>query len=116
MKLTKETLKRIIEEELQESSSVGARALDFEKYTQLAEDIQSKLLQLGDVMQQAASKAHTADVGGSTFGDNAPDSQSISFYKMALRRQKEMQAVRDFLDSMEFLSEEQTLSNFLKNI
>ena len=113
MKLTKETLKRIIQEELQEASA--AKALDFQSYSRMAEDIQSKLLQLGDIMQQAGSKAYTSDVGGTHFGDNEPESESISFYKMTQRRQKEMEAVRDFLDSMEFLNEEQTLSNFLKS-
>jgi|11_taG_2_1085331.scaffolds.fasta_scaffold15883_4 hypothetical protein len=113
MKLTKETLKRIIKEELQEASS--AQALDFQSYSRMAEDIQSKLLQLGDVMKEAGSKSYRGDVGGSNFGDNSPESKSISFYKMTERRQKEMEAVRDFLDSMEFLNEEQTLSNFLKS-
>ena len=113
MKLTKETLKRIIQEELQEASA--AQALDFQSYSRMAEDIQSKLSQLGNLMQDAGSKTASSDLGGSNFGDNDPDSKSISFYKMTQRRQKEMEAVRDFLDSMEFLNEEQTLSNFLKS-
>jgi hypothetical protein len=119
MKLTKETLKRIIKEELQNSIQEGetgsmADILDFPEWQKLADDVGSKLLQLGNFMEQRASVAAGDDMGFS-FGEEASDSEVQSFYKMALARKKETQAIRDFLEADIFLNNKQTLMEFLQN-
>lgn len=60
MKLTKEALRQIIKEELQNSiqeAETGSLAdvLDFPEWQKLADDVGSKLLQLGNFMEQKAS-------------------------------------------------------------
>jgi len=119
MKLTKETLKRIIKEELQNSIQEGetgsmADILDFPEWQNLADDVGSKLLQLGNFMEQKASAAAGDDMGFS-FGEKAANSEVQSFYKMALARKKETQAIRDFLEADIFLNNKQTLMEFLQS-
>ena len=110
MKINKSKLRRIIKEELNEmagsSVHLGMIMDPDNKFYSLSADTQVGLLNIGDMMEAAASRAFELDSAGSP--------TLLNFYKMALSRKKEMNAVRDFLDIMEFTNQNQTLVEFLQ--
>jgi hypothetical protein len=121
MKINKSRLRRMIKEGLNEmagsSVNLGMIMDPDNKFYSLSADTQVGLLNIGDMMEAAASRAFQhdsvgmgVDMGGDKFGNPA----LLDFYRMALRRKKEMNAVRDFLDIMEFTNQNQTLVEFLQ--
>ena len=76
------------------------------KFYSLSADTQVGLLNIGDMMEAAASRAFELDAVGNPV--------LLNFYKMALKRKEEMNAVRDFLDIMEFTNQDLTLVEFLQ--
>jgi|TARA_R110002124_G_scaffold242811_1_gene407951 hypothetical protein len=121
MKINKSRLRRMIKEGLNEmaGSSVNlGMIMDPDNiFFSLSEDTQVGLLNMGDLMEAAASRAFQQDsagMGRDMGSDKAGNPTLLSFYKMALRRKEEMNAVRDFLDIVEFTNQDLTLVEFLQ--
>ena len=110
MKINKSRLRRMIKEGLNEmagsSVNLGMIMDPDNKFYSLSADTQVGLLNIADMMEAAASRAFELDSIGNPV--------LLNFYKMALRRKEEIQAVRDFLDIMEFTNQNQTLVEFLQ--
>ena len=121
MKLNRNVIRRMIKEGLNEMAGSGVNLgniMDPDRiFSPLSEEVQVGLIRIGNLMEEAASRAFRQDavgMGGDIGLDKASNSALSSFYKMAHRRKKEMDAVRDFLAIMEFTNEEQTLVEFLQ--
>ncbi len=121
MKINKSRLKRMIKESLNgtvESSVDLGMIMDPDNvFFTLSEDTQVGLLKMSNLMESAASRAFQLDSAGMGVdmgSDKAGNPALLSFYKMALRRKEEMNAVRDFLDIMEFTNQDLTLVEFLQ--
>ena len=121
MYINRRKIRQMIEEGLNEMADHGVNLGDImdpdNKFYSLSADTQVGLLNIGDMMEAAASRAFQhdsvgmgVDMGGDKFGSQI----LLGFYKMALRRKKEMNAVRDFLDIMEFTNQDLTLVEFLQ--
>jgi hypothetical protein len=110
MRINRRKIRQMIKEGLNEMAGQGIHLGDImdpdNKFYSLSADTQVGLLNIGDMMEAAASRAFELDSAGSP--------TLLNFYKMALSRKKEMNAVRDFLDIMEFTNQDLTLVEFLQ--
>ena len=121
MKINRSRLRRMIKEGLNEMAGQGIHLGDImdpdNKFYSLSADTQVGLLNIGDMMEAAASRAFQRDSVGMDVdmgSDKAGNPVLLNFYKMALKRKEEMNAVRDFLDIMEFTNQDLTLVEFLQ--